>query len=162
MALSRSSRKIGWLYLLILLASAAWAEVEYQKIGASLVSNDAALSCWLVDGDPVGRGVVVKITGVGREGEANVFLSKDDLKELKGLCKKAMSYREPLKDGQIVVLGTFVAYDNRLEVVVLRSNAVTVRCLVAHEKEKEQGFVMESFQEGSVIRLLDESIAALR
>lgn len=148
-------------FLLLALTSPAWADT-YQKVGAGLVNGEGAISCWLVDSHALGRGIVVKISGVGKEGEANVLLSRDQLKELKSLCKKALSYRETLKDGQIEILGSFPSYENRLEVVVLRSNGVNVRCLVAHEKGVEQGFIMESFQEASLNRLFDDAMAALR
>jgi hypothetical protein len=152
------------LIVAFLLTVCAWSEVQYRRVGATLASSDAALSCWLVEGEPtLGRGIVVKISGVGKEGECNVLLSREQLKELKTLCKKAMSYREPMRDGQITILGTLNSYENRLEVAVLRTAGLTVRVLVAHEKDKrEQGFQIESVQEGSLYRLLDESLALLR
>lgn len=131
-------------------------------MGAGLVNGEGAISCWLVESQTIERGIVVKISGVGKVGESNILLDRDQLKELKALCKKASNYREPLKDGQIEVLGTLHSYDNRLEVVVLRSSGVTVRCLVAHEKDQEHSYLMESFQEASLYRLLDDAMAALR
>ena len=108
------------------------------------------------------RGVAIKISGVGKAGEANVLLTRTQIKDLKALCRKAFAYREPLKEGQIEILGTFVVYDTRLEVVVLRSHGTVARCLVAHEKDKEQTFFMEESQEGALNRLLDDAAAALK
>ncbi len=150
------------LSFLTLLSGPVVSEVQVQRIGPAIMSELGTISCWLVQGEPVGRGVAVKIQGVKQPGEANILLDRNQLKELKALCKKALNYREKLQDGEIVVLGSLTSFESTLEAAVIRAGGMTARCLIVKEKDQEHTFVLENFQQTSLNRLLDQSMAVLR
>ena len=150
------------LTLLLLLAVAVSAKLEYTPIGYTLTSGKASFSCWLVEGPPLGRVVAVKVNGADNEGEAFVTMKSAEIGLLKSYCQKAFEYKEPLKDGQKVIIGTIDAKTSRMDVVLVRGKGVTAIYLLAREKGNEPTFVLTAPGRENFYTLLDQAQAALR
>lgn len=155
-----SIRKMSLLFLL--LVGSAWAKNEYTPLGYTLTSGTATFSCWLVEGETLGRVVAVKILDQGSQGEAIVPMKLADLEKLKLSCIQAFAYRQPLKDGDKVVIGTIDVKTSRMDVVVVRGKGTTGIYLLARQEGREPTFVLTAPQKENFYALIDQASNALR
>lgn len=150
----------SWLaVMLILLSLPVTAKPSFSPVGPTLTNAKSTVSCWLVQGAPLGPSVAVKV----REGEveANVCMTAAQLDELKEYCQKAFAYRGPLTDGQKVVMGGVSTKFSRLEVVVARGKGVTAVYLAANEGKSKPTFVLTAPQRESFYKLLEQARTSL-
>ncbi len=145
--------------LLLLLVLPASAKSSFSPIGPTLTNGKTTVSCWLVTGEPLGPSVAVKLRDA--QSEANVCMTAAQLEELKSYCQTAFAYREPMEDGQKVVIGGIVTRFSRLEVVVARGKGVTAVYLAGNEGKNKPAFVLTAPQRENFYNLLDQAKAAL-